>query len=111
MAGTASTAPAIRPLSESWRSFSKLDLHFDQLPVLHLCGAERDLDDVAYVGELAGARSARIFDFLAVADRLQPVERVVDLHRLIVVCDLADVVLDPGAARVLALCHGEDREV
>src|SRR5438045_9170076 len=104
MAGTASTAPAIRPLSESWRSFSKLDLHFDQLPVLHLCGAERDLDDVASVGELAGARSARIFDLLAVADRLQPAQRVVYLHRLLAACRLPALVTAPSPALRSSLC-------
>src|SRR5256885_17192305 len=111
MAGTASTAPAIRPFSESWRSFSKLDLHFDQLPVLPLRGAERDLDDVADVGELARAGGARILDLLALGDRLQPVERIVDLHARIVVGDLADVVPNPGAGRVLAFGHREERQV
>src|SRR6476619_6820670 len=64
-------------------------LHLGELAVLHLRGAERDLDDVADVGELAWAGGARIFDLLAFADRLQPVERIVDLHARIVVGDLA----------------------
>src|SRR3954453_14201043 len=79
MAGTASTAPAMRPFRESWRSFSKLShLYFDQLPILHLRGAECDLDDVAVIGEFARSRSARILDLLALRDQLEPVERVVD---------------------------------
>src|ERR1043166_3261567 len=101
MAGTASTAPAIRPLSESWRSLSNLGLHLDQLAVPHLRGAERDLDDVADVGEFARAGGAGVFDLLALGDRLQSVERVVDLHGLVVVRDFANVVADAGAACVL----------
>src|SRR5947209_12456671 len=103
IAGTASTAPAIRPLRESWTSFSKRSaLRLGELAVLHLRGAERDLDDVADVGEFARAGGARILDLLAFGDRLEAVERVVDLHRAVVVGDLADVVAHAGAGRVLA---------
>src|SRR3954466_15509185 len=112
MAGTASTVPAIRPFSVSWTTFSSTsDLHLDQLSVLDLRGAERDLDDVAVLGKLARAGCARVLDLLAVGDRLQAIQRVVDLHGGIVVRDLADVVPDAGAGRVLALGHREDRQI
>src|SRR5437867_13243043 len=98
MAGTASTAPAIRPFRKSWKTFSSTsDLHLDDLSVLHLGGAERDLDDVAGVGEFAWARRAGILDLLAIRDGFQPVERVVDLHGGVVVGNLADVTADRGA--------------
>src|SRR3954465_8068116 len=112
MAGTASTVPAIRPFSVSWTTFSSTsDLHLDQLSVLDLRGAERDLDDVAVLGKLARAGCARVLALLAVGYRLQAIERVVDLHGGIVVRDLADVVADAGAARILALGHPEDRQI
>src|SRR5262249_14369173 len=97
---------------ESWRSFSKRSaLYLDELAVPHLRGAERDLDDVAYVGEFARAGGARILDLLALGDRLEAVERAVDLHRAVVVRDLADVVAHAGPARILALRHREDHKI
>src|ERR1041385_7322437 len=71
-------------------------LHLAELAVLDLVGAERDLDDVAVVGELARAGRARVLDLLALGERLEPIERVVDLHGTVVVRDLADTAADAG---------------
>src|ERR1044072_1953588 len=112
MAGTASTAPAIRPFKVSWSVFSSTsDLQLDQLSILDRRGAERHLDDIAGVGKLARTGRARILDLLALGDELEAVERVVDLHARVVVGDLADVVPDAGPGWILALGHGQDRQI
>ncbi len=114
--GIASDHVALRPL----RGYSALTLAIASIALnlmiesairFSFGGRPRDFDDVAVVGELARTRSARILDLLAVGDRLQAVERIVDLRGRVVVRDLADVVADAGTARVLALGHREDRQI
>src|SRR3954447_1176894 len=112
MAGTASTAPAIKPFKASWSVFSSTsDLQFSELPVLHLRGAECDLDDVAVVGELAGPGRARILDFLTFGGELQSIQRIVDHGAALVVGNLADVVANAGPGCILALGHGQDGQI
>src|SRR6266511_5631756 len=112
MAGSARSAPAIIPLTRSWDTFSSTSgLHLDDFAVPHLARSELDIEDIADLAELAWARGARVLDLLAFGDRFEAVDCVVDLHGIVVIGDLADVVADRRAARLAAFRHCKNRQV
>src|SRR5450759_1191685 len=113
MAGTARVAPDMAPLTTSCvTSASNGDiarsgyLHQCELASANLVVAELAVDDVADVGEIAGAARALVVDFLALRAQLQSVHRAVDLGAA-TLANLAHVVVDGDACRRLRLGDGQ----
>ena len=123
MAGTASTAPAIRPFSDELEDFflkhdvmsprraASIIFISTDLPSFTCAVRNATSMMLPLSANLHGPDAPEILDLLAFGDQLQAVERVVDHRAAVVVRDLADVVADRRAGRFLALGHREDRQI
>src|SRR4051812_17539264 len=115
MAGTASTVPATRPLTTSCAvsssgTLTSDQLHERELAPLRLVEADLAVEDVAGLGEVAGAARALVVDRLTLAEQLQPLDGAVHLHA-VALRDAAHVVLDGGPGGLaLGVRDGEEHE-
>src|SRR5450755_1651486 len=112
MAGTARMAPAIMPLTTSCATSASNggiarsgDLQQYELAAADLVIAELAVEDVADVGEVAGAARALVVDFLALRKQLQAFHRAVDLGAA-PLRNLAHVVVNASARCHLRLGDG-----
>src|SRR2546430_1185444 len=112
MAGTARTMPATRPFTRSCASSlpTSDQLHELELASLRLIEADLAVEDVAELGEVAGAAGALVVDVLALREERQAFDRVVHLDA-VALRDLAHVVANGGAAGLtLGVRDGQEHE-
>src|SRR5688572_18971561 len=101
MAGTASTVPATRPLTRSWAISPSTSDHLHELEpgALRLVEADLAVEDVADLGEVAGAAGALVVDLLALGQQREPLDRAIHLDAA-ALRDLAHGLAHGGAGRL-----------
>ena len=104
-AGHQAVDEELRDLARAGQHRASGDLQELELAALDLLVAELAVEDVADLGEVAGAAGALVVDLLALGQELQPVDGAVDLGAG-ALRDLADVVPDRRAGG-LALGLGD----